>query len=327
MTDLFYGGEIGSVTPSSGSVYEATLSDGGSATIYNSSNARCAIRINSSAAYAESPAFSGQSEIWTGWQGWYDNSAFSTTVTILELMAGSTAQVRLRWSESGSGTVTLQYNNAGTWTTVGSTHILTIQTLHKLDVHLKISTDELEFYAAGTRVIYNSGSADLSGLSSITSVRWYGVASSQAFISELIGATTTTIGSTIKTRYPNGAGNSTAWTGTYEDVDEVVYSDTDGISSSAGNDQELFTHTGATLTGLVIRGVAVAARAKLGASGPTGLKGLFRIGSTDYAHATAITLAAGYGAHVHVSETSPATATTWTAAEVAAAQYGHKSIT
>lgn len=325
MADLFYGGEIGSVTPSSGAVYEATTGDGGETSIFNSSNARCAIRIGSSASYAESTVFSGQAEIWTGWQGWFTNSAFSTTVTIFELMAGSTAQVRLRWSESGTGTVTLQYNNGGTWTNIGSTATLSIQNRHKLDVHLKISTDTLEFYAAGTLLISNTGAVDLAGLSNITSVRWYGVSSASAFISELIGSTASTIGSTIKTRYASGAGNSTAWTGTYADVDEIVYSDTDGISATAANDIELFTHSGADLTGLVIRGVAIGIRGKLGASGATGIQGALRISATNYFSST-ITQASGYGASVPLWETSPATAAAFTAAEVAALEYGAKAI-
>lgn len=323
MTDLWLGGEIGSVVPSSASVIEVEA-----AGYYDPDVSRCAIQVGSHVSYAESDSWTGQSAIWAHWRPWFENG-LGNSVSVFEMFASGTAQVRLLYTEVDFIiNIDLQYNSGGTWTTVGSTgFILPYGVLLTLDVNLNIATDTLALYSSGTLIASNTGALDLSGLSNITKFRWYGTNFFPQYISQLMAATTSTIGVEIDTRYPNGAGATASWTGAYVDVDEPVYGDADALSSSAADQVSTFTHTGPSLTGKVIRAVGVAMRGKLGASGPTGLKSVLRISGTDYPHATTKTLAVGYGAHVNLSEVSPATAVAFTVAEVAAMEVGLKSIT
>lgn len=319
MGDLFYGGEIGSVTASSGGVYEYTGSGK-----FDATRARCAILVSSSGSYAQSPTFAGQSDIWFHWRASISQPIISGTATHFAALGGATAQARLTVTRSGSALaeMTLEYLSGETWVSVG-TYTTVHEALSTFDLHINKTTGVLQLYAEGALVIDVSG-LSLSGLASFTACRWYGHIAAAAYFSELCVSTSSTVGMAIISRYPNGDGANTAWTGTYADVDEIVYNDADAISTAAADQLETFTHTGGSLTGLVIRGVGVTARAKKGATGPTSLKGVIRIGSTDYLSTATEALGLGYGAHGFVWETSPATSSAFTESEIT--QFGVKSI-
>jgi hypothetical protein len=107
---------------------------------------------------------------------------------------------------------------------------------------------------------------DLSGLSAIKKVRVLSIYGTN-YVSEMICSTASTVRLRGYTRYPIGAGSDTAWTGTYADVDETVYSDVDGLESGTATQIETVTGSTTTLGGFAVEAVLVGARAALGNDG------------------------------------------------------------
>ena len=321
MTDLFAGGEMDVGTPSSGSVYEVTTSGA-----FDSASARCGIYISTSSSYWECATFTGSSDVFFHWRSYLYATYGATPTPLLTVYAGATPVARLQSvfiSVPASYTITAEYYSGGVWTAAGaSSFTLTCLQLQTLDMRVNVAGGAIEVYSSGTKLINVSG---LTLAGSITMGRWSGPFTAQQVISEVVAATTSTVGVSVKTRYPSGAGNSSSWTGTYADVDEIVYSDADGLSSAASNQVSLFTHSGATLTGLTVRGVCVASRGKKGATGPTGVQSALRISAVNYFTAT-MNLTTGYLAYPGIWTVSPATAVAFTATEVTNAEFGLKSI-
>lgn len=320
MTDFGYGGEMGSVVPSSGGVFESAA--GG----YNTSRGRCGMGI-AYGGYAQSITFTGQASIWLHWCAYFGSSTTAADIPHLTLLAGSTEVARVRFNEKDNGAYTarLDYWTGSAWVAVTGSVDLGVLTVNTLDLYFNKTTGDFELYSSGTLVIDGAG-LPLSGLGSITGCRYLPTHFVGGVASELVWSTDSTVGAAVFHRWPSADGANTAWTGTYEDVDELAYSDAEGISSSVANDKETFVHTGATLTGYLIRGVSVNIRAKKGSSGPTQIKGVLRISGTDYPHATAQALGVGFGAHCFVWTVSPATGIAFTAAEAAAMEFGVQAI-
>jgi ketosteroid isomerase-like protein len=326
MTDLVYGGEIGSVVPSDGNVYEETAPT--QSGTFDSTRARCGIMIYAANSYAESPTFAAQDDIWFHFRRWCEEGPSSHNVIIAS--AGVTDYFRILEVTSGANTTTtLQAYVAAVWTTLGSaTTAIAAETLQTYDLHIDIANDVCTLYSSGTPVITNSAVVNLAGLGSITKCRWHGCGnpgSRTCMLSEIVISTTTTIGCAVFTQAPTAAGTNTAWTGTYTEVDEIVYSDADSVSTTTNDAIETYTGAALTLGNYVVRGIGVAARGKEGATGPTQIQLAIRTNATNYFSSTQA-MDFGYGAHVAVWETSPATAAAWTTANASAAEFGMKAI-
>jgi len=331
MTILFLGGEMGSVTPSSGDVYEVLLDDSGGAGTFDASNARCAIRIGTHVSYAQSTLHSGVAAVGYRWRGLLTESALSFEVTLFTARSSSADQVRVqatRLSPASLDTIRLdlQYlSSAAVWTSIG-TYDTPAGIRNTYEVYVDKTGGDLRLYAEGAIVLNGSG-LSLSHMNSFTHCRWYGVHGAAHYISELSGATTANAVFAVKTRYATGnSATNTAWAGDYTSIDEIVYSDADAISSSAGNDVETFTHSGPDLEAYTILAIGLGIRGKKGSTGPTGQQGCLRVSGTNYVSSTD-TLGSGLSAFCPVWETNPATAAAWTGAAAEALEFGVKSIT
>lgn len=329
MTILFMGGELGSFIPSDSNAGEDSTSG-----YFDSNFARTSARATGSTAYVESWEWAGQTDLWIHLE-LKQNAAISSASlhpTYVFMDSSGNEKIRLACSinvTTGIGTWALQLNNAG-WATMGSTFEANVLSRQTIDIHLTVNsaTGVADLYLSGTKRISNA-SVDLSTVSNIAQCRGYGktvtISATQAF-SQIIVATTSTIGMRLMTFYASGTGASDTWTGTYTSIDEAVYSDADFIWSASANEVELFAGTlVGSLTGYSVAAVGVSARAKTDGTGPTNIQLAVRTGATNY-FSSSQALDAGYGAFLNIWEDNPNTTIDWTVADISTLQFGVKSI-
>jgi hypothetical protein len=326
---LFAGGEIGAFTPSDSTVYEITTAGS-----FTSPIARAAVFCENSASYAETPTVTTTADFWLR-ADVKQSGAFNPDTTYLRLIemldSGGTARVRLT-AQSTPGTTCnwqMQYWNGSAWIAAG-TFTASANTLQSIDMHVVANTasGSIKCYMSGT-LRSDSGTVDLSAFTGISKARcWgktigiaYGVAYSQIVISD-----EATIGGRLFTAPIAGAGATSNWSGTYAEIDEIRYSDTDYVNSGTANQVSTFSISAPALTGYVAKAVSVYARAKRDASGPANLQVALRVSGTDYYSGT-LALDFGYAAVGYVWNTNPASAGSWTNTPIATMQPGVKSIT
>jgi hypothetical protein len=317
MTILFMGGEMGAFVPADSNTNEATTSGS-----YNSTFSRCSIRGFDESSYAESAAFTAVDELYVHY-ALYRPSGGGSTPTPALVTSGGTEVFRVL---STGSAIQMQALIAAVWTNVGSS--ISVDMSGRQDIDLYIDGNS----ASGTASLYISGTlrttatADLSAVASINKFRGYGASGNPSQISQIIIADEPTIGMRLFTVPIAGVGASTDWTGSYTNIDEIVYSDADFINSATADQVSTFAVTNPTLTGYQVRAVAVTARAKRGASGPANLQLALRSAGTNYFSGSKA-LDVGYTANAHIWETDPATASAWQNSAVLLLQPGVKSIT
>jgi hypothetical protein len=329
MTILAGGGEMGAFIPSDSSIIESTSSG-----YFDSSFARCALNCSGSASYADGFEFAATGDTWTHFEVIQNTASASgsqaTLCTWLDASANELFRLTSTTPFTGQTmTIQLQYNNASVWTNLGSSFTVT-SALLTLDVNLVSNS------ASGSGTVYlsgtqrSTGTANLSALAGVAQFRGNGktvAIPATVSLSQVIIADESTIGWRLKTVPATGAGATTDWTGTYTEIDEIVYSDADFINSATVDQVELFSHGTTVPSGYTVRGVIVTARAKRGsASGPQNLQLALRSGGTTY-FSSSQALGLGYGAHSKVWEQDPATTADFTASAISTLQFGVKSIT
>lgn len=320
MTIHFMGGEMCSFIPSDGSGTETTTTIN---SCWDAAFSRCAVRPGGTTGiYSSTPALALPDTFYMHVLFARDAAAGATS-TVLSFLSGGTEVFRLeRSGATVTGTLQMKALISGVMTAVGSAVTINNSAAHHLDVYIdgNSASGTATLYLAGTAVATDT--ADLSSVTGIDEVRSY----FGSFISQCIIADEPTIGWRLLTRYPNGAGNATAWTGGSGDVDETIYDDADFCNSSTNGQVEQFTQTGPAITGYTVRAVGVYARAKRGASGPTNLQIGLRSGSNDYFSASKA-LNVGYGAYGEIWETNPATSAAWVSTAIDALQPSIKAVT
>jgi hypothetical protein len=331
---LAFGGEMGFFIPSDASSIETTA-DVGSTQPYNSSFARCGSKAHGPAAYLESTAVAAQADLWTHFD--IVQSAATPSSTIVKLVefidGGGIERVRLTGSYLNTGgTWQMERWTGSAWVSVGN-FVASSSVLQTIDIHIVSNTasGSIKLYVAGTKRI-DSGTVDLSAFSGITKIRCWGVTrgiSSDIGYSQIVLASESTVGMRVGTIVMTGQGNTHSFdTGGFANIDETVYSDADFIQSGTAAQIEQFTGTAVpSFTGYSIRALALTARAKTSGSAPTKMRFSLRSAGTDYLSGSDITLDAGYGAFCAVWETNPATSAAFLSSEIAALQYGVKSVT
>jgi hypothetical protein len=326
MSIYFIGGEMGAYIPSDGNAYESNSDPNA----YESGFSRGYLRCTGRVSYVESASHSALDSLWVHFA--ITDGAGVTGATDVKPMvlanAAGTELFRVNWSSSG-GTMSLEYWNGSAWATAGSSFTINANTAVQhcdLNVVGNSASGSCQLLVAGTTRASATG-VDLSAVKSITKHRSYGIGSSTSAqaLSQVVVADESTVGMRVLTRYPNGAGANSDWTGTYADVDELVYSDADFLNSATANQVSMFTQTGPTITGYSVRAVAVAARAHCGASGPQNLQLALRSSGTNY-FSSSKALSAGYSANINIWETNPATSAAWVNTAIDALQPGVKSI-
>lgn len=329
MPVLFAGSEMSAFLPSDASVAEITT-----AGYFDPTYSRCSLQTSSSfgnsTSYAETDVLGAQTGTvflhFSMWTGAPPGLGVTTYNAWIWSSSAGVDQFKVTYTGinnvSDAMLVSMYYNLAGVWTQIGSTFTLTVNTRTDIDIKLKLgaSGEAAFFVTGGSRA---SGTADLSGLTNIDKMRAISAYNPPRY-SEVIVADESTIGWRAFCDEGTGNGSNTAWTGDYQDTDEITFSDVDRIYTANANDIETFTHA-RTLTGFDIIAVAVCARAKRGTTGPQNLKHVLRIGGTNYVSATTRALSEGYAPYVYVWNTNPATSAAWLAA-AAAAEFGVKAI-
>jgi hypothetical protein len=318
MTIYFAGGEMGAFIPSDSTVEEISTNK-------NGAFARGSIDIVNTSSYAGG-TFSTLADFWLHFEAVQGTANVSERTMISFYDSGGTERVRLRSTKSGDYTLAMQYWNGAAWTTAGSSFVVDNSELQTFDVHIvsNSASGSIALYLAGTKRV-DSGTIDLSSFSGLAEMRLKCAAVGTKY-SQLIVADESTIGWRLTTAPATGAGATTDWVGGYTEIDELTYSDADFINSATANQVELFSHSTTVPAGYTVRGVAVTARAKCGASGPQNIQLALRSAGTTY-FSSSKALDAGYGAFVNVWETDPATAADFTASAIASLQFGVKSIT
>jgi hypothetical protein len=319
VTIYFMGGEMCCFNPSSVSSVEST-----GATHFDSAFARCAIRTGGTTGhYIENESLSIPDEFWMHIAAKRDSGS-SLTTNMFRFYNGGTEVFRI---ETTTTTIQMKALIAAVMTNVGSaiTWAGASAAVEHFDLYIdgNTGTGSVDLYSSGTKISsIAAGSVDLSSVTGIDKIR----SEFGYFISQIVIADEPTLGWRLLTRYPNAAGATGDWTGTYTDVDEIIYSDADFINSATNAQVETFGQTGPTITGYTVRAVGVYARAKKGASGPENLQLALRVSGTDYFSGNKA-LSVGYSAYGHVWETNPATAAAWLSAAIDALQPGVKAIT
>lgn len=124
--------------------------------------------------------------------------------------------------------------------------------------------------------------------------------------------------------YSQFAGSDGDKTDNYALVDDpTINSDTDYVWSGVVGQTETYRYGELPYSAGVIQGVQQSVTAKKSDAGARTLRFICRIGTTDYEGGTA-TLTDSYLCHRYIWETNPATGAAWTAAEIAAAEFGFR---
>lgn len=320
MTILFMGGEMSAFIPSNSEGIETT-----NAASFSSSFARCAVIGARGTQYVKTPDLTVPDEFYFHMAGYRASGSEATEGPLASFYAGATEVFRIKATTTTLRMAALQ---AGVLTNIG-TGVTWAGSAGPETIDLYIDGND----ASGTAKLYLAGTlqetvsaVDLGDVTGITHVRFYGYDTKQHHVSQVIIADEPTIGWRLLTRYPNAAGATSSWTGSYTDVDEIVYSDADFINSATNGQVSTFGQTGPAISGYTVRAVGVYARAKCGASGPVNLQLALRVSGTDYFSASKA-LDVGYSAYGNIWETNPATAAAWLSAAIDAVQPGVKAIT
>lgn len=250
-----------------------------------------------------------------------------TWFTLTDASQNPIARLRL----VSSTQIDLQLWDGSTWVQVATTSTIPAITaaVVKLDVHFKKATSggKFELYADGALVMSYTGDTDRVD-NNVAEIQFTTATSSSSYaITAVFAMGEDTRPMTFSQRRPSSNGAETAWTGTYLDVDETSFSDTDTISTTTADAIETmgFGSLSSAFSTNTIKGIVMSARGQV-SSGLTAIKGIARVGTTNYENTPRIPYTSSYGTVQHVFEVNPATAGSWTYAEANAVQFGFKAV-
>jgi hypothetical protein len=216
----------------------------------------------------------------------------------------------------------------GTATSFGSYWGAASATTYSLDFRANRSGSNMtaEFYVNGGLVSSVSRAANSSSQWVSASIRnglgRRASGSNPIYVSEIILATSSTIGKRVATLRPSSAGHYAEWTGSPGSVND--FDTTTGITASSTGLRQTRVHTAAP-AGTV---EAVMPVARMTPVHPARASSLVRIGGTDYLSASPIAPGGPNGPSNVWRElltTNPATGQAWTTADLAALDAGFRS--
>ena len=200
-------------------------------------------------------------------------------------------------------------------------------TTKRLDIETVIhaSTGKIVMYLDGTKIIDFEGNTVPVGAG--TPVR-LGLSRYQTntVYSAIMVSDESTLPLLMYQRLPTGNGAETDWAGDYTAVDETGVNDADFITSSVVGDEESFTFPAlpANLNSKKLHTLVLSGRAR-GSGTPGEVKGLSRVGSTNYEATGAWPTSPIYAPQQWYFDVNPATGLQWTGTEVNGAQFGVKA--
>ena len=322
MSIAFAGSELEAFSITGGAPTEDTAQTLGWDSTYN----RCSIRLQNGDQF-QTPALGALTTAWTHFEIYNPFGNNSQTLVQWYNNAG-TAVFQI---VSSGGAWQMQYWNGSSFTNIGSPVTMNTSSRDRMDIKIVCgASGSAEFYLGNS--LKTSGSASMTSVTDIDRVRFRDTVGGLTwYVSQIIVATTSTVGWKMYTKPPTGnSATNTAFTGAFGDVDETVTSDVDFITSTAANDVETYTGAAISIPSTVrVKAVVVTMRAKNDASAPTNVQGALRIGSTNYFSSNLSAINSGFGPLCAVWETDPSTAAAWGATNAGAAttEFGAKSIT
>lgn len=194
----------------------------------------------------------------------------------------------------------------------------------RFDIHHNgIAGGKIEVYygtpAAQTKVVDATG--DYSAAGGIVRI-YHGTNSVgggyDTMVAHEIVQSTSTLSSTSEIKPPTSNGTDVDGTGTWADVDEMVFSDADLITLPAIGNHQSFKSAARTQSQVVVSGVTLSCRAWYEAGGPTSIKPYLTIGGVRY-YGPAIALDVIPLGYQYTFDGNPATGVAFTAAEANAA--------
>lgn len=126
------------------------------------------------------------------------------------------------------------------------------------------------------------------------------------------------VNSSVETEPPTADATDTDGTGTFADVDESVFNDSDSIVLAAAGDHNSFTSAARASTQDSVLGVSVGARMKCDVTGPQGAKFYLKIGGVRY-YGDDITLTNAFTGYQYTWAENPDTGLAWTPTDANAA--------
>lgn len=334
MSIVFMGGEMASFTPSGSGPTESTA--GG---FFDGSFSRCSVQVNgtsTSPVWVDTPVFGNLTTSWTHVKLFANGStADLTTYPAYWLNAAGVPVVRIVHRTSNVlDTVDFEYSTNGTtWTATGVPVSVSLITAPGITLDVKILCNSvagnLRMYNGGTKII--DATVDLSGIPQISKFRLAGGSAGgfgfQINFSECIISASPTIGLRLLTRYPSANGTNTAWSGSYTDVNEIIFDDATQITSSTLGQLETFQISGPAMPGgYFVKAVGVYARGNNSGTGIGDLDMVTRVAGTNYVSPTQI-LDVGLQAVGYVWDSDPSTALPWANAAIGTLEIGVKSDT
>ena len=268
------------------------------------------------------PKFSLQSEIWISGFIYFAQYGNAASRTIWEIRDDSDVPIfRMQLASSG-GLFDIDSYNGSTWSTAGTATVGWRQsTWMRLDIRINMhaTTGNFELYVDGKLVLEITGDtipgsvtqmAELllgSCQSANTNSSTYRTSWAGIFV-----ASADTRGQELWVAHPNGAGNYTAWTGAYTDVDQVGIDDAGFLTiDSTGQRETVTCENLPATTGWDPVALMVAARVKKSDPAADDIQLTCRSGTTDGDSAAIATNDAAYGAAQAVFANDPDTASAW----------------
>lgn len=294
-TYYFVGGEREAFIAGSDAAISWTTTSGRYDTDFSRGGVRLASSTSSSI-YIDIPLNTPQLECYLGLMSFIDSGANGpnqrnhfvfVNVALTQLyrvmgIGGTTTQPLLQW----------QKWNGSAWVGDGAGRIIPADIIHKWDFEF-LQDDTVGFaraYCDGVLLGEFSGDTKLVSPYEISACHAHPPVTSGATtghtVSEVRWRDVTTLGRRLATLYLTGAGATNTFTaGAVTDIDEAgIYADTDIISSDTAD--QLYTGVTSDLSTTaqtyLVEDVLIAYRALIGGTGPQNMKGVVRIGGTDY---------------------------------------------
>lgn len=269
-------------------------------------NTRCASRL-----------FTSQTDLWFHAEVRYGSTAGSNFFCLLFRNNAGTEVVRFTRTGTGTNLQVSMYNGSS-MQNVGSAFSFTDGVLRQIDIHIQCGSGGLMEVYVDQSLVY-SETVPYAQVDNVATVDLYDWSSAnKAVWSQVFVADEPTLGWKMYGNRPNNNGTYTAFSGSYTDIDEQLYNDSDFISGGSDGDKETVKAASRGTITLEVKAIGVSARARRDSSGPQNMDLMLRNGSDD--HFEAVTgLSTGMLSFQKFWHTNPTTGNKWSASDAASA--------
>ena len=267
----------------------------------------------------------GLQSLWTHFGCDSDSSDYNNGRPFV-VWSASDGQEVVRLVGAGNGSMYLQYRSDAQWVSLPVQS--GIMGSWKCDVRIDLHPTQgrLQFYAnqqfmgEWTGLAMSAPTLDLSKVRfSSQGDRYY------AYYDQVIMASYNTIGHTVRTRRPRSEGASSAWAGTFGDVNEDGLNDSTALNTETVGARTTFVadQLSETTPGNVIKAVTVAARIRNSDEGtPRNARAIVRVSGTDYVFPKDMQIAPGFVGAATTFDVNPATGLRWASVSELNGEFG-----